>query len=244
MRPDRAIAELTELKRQADNPEVRRHGPNHERWKSSVLAVMQHALPSTSSTPLAFSGVRYSIGIWSGAPGESEQDARYFAEQVSHAVGFIDAAIYELGLLTEERAVEPGSYDDELWQHVRHSVEEGRWEQVASQAAIFVEDKVRRWSGRPTGSSDRALVGKDLMGFAFNSGGPLALGSQANETEGWRMIAVGFASALSNVVRHNIEDRVDLKRYALGVLGTASLLLTQVKYEHPDALTAAAGQGA
>jgi hypothetical protein len=58
--------------------------------------------------------------------------------------------------------------------------------------------------------------------------------------EGWRFLAVGFASALGNVDRHNIQDRADLKQYALGVLGLASLLLTQVRFTHPAVV--AAGQ--
>lgn len=238
MNPEKAIAELSALKEQANDPAVRRIGPEHERWRSSVLAVMQHSLPPQSGTASQFSAVRYNVGVWFGGAGEAEADRRYFAGQVSHAVGFIDAAIYELGLLAEEQSPEASAFDHELWAHVRHSVEEERWEQVASQAAIFVEDKIRRWTNRPTDASGRALVGKDLMGRAFSDGGPLALGAQANEMEGWRFLAVGFASALGNVDRHNIQDRADLKQYAFGVLGLASLLLVQVRFTHPDAIGA------
>jgi hypothetical protein len=56
--------------------------------------------------------------------------------------------------------------------------------------------------------------------------------------DGWRFLAVGFASALGNVDRHNIQDRADLKQYAFGVLGLASLLLVQVRFTHPDAIGA------
>lgn len=238
MKPDKAIAELLQLKAQADAPEVRRGGPEHNRWRSSVLAVMQSSLPASSGTTTQFSAVRYHVGVYSGSPGEAARDATYFAARVDDAAGFIAAAIYELGLLVGDGEVAAASYESELWGHVRHSVEEERWNQVASDAAIFVEDKVRRWSGRPTDASGRALVGKDLFGKAFGVGGPLVLGSQANEAEGWRFLALGFASALGNVDRHNIQDRSDIKQYALGVLGLASLLLTQISHTHPQVVAA------
>lgn len=32
--------------------------------------------------------------------------------------------------------------------------------------------------------------------------------------------------------RHHVQSRADMKTYSLGVLGTGSLLLTQVKFEY------------
>lgn len=230
MRADRAIAILRELKAQALLPAVRRSGAEHETWRSSVLAVMSHSLPMTSGTTTQFSAVRYHVGVYFGGPGEAERDRRYFASQVDHAVGFIDAAIFELELLTDE--VESGAFDSELWDHVKHSVEEERWEQVASATATFVEDKVRRWADNPTDDRGGRLYGQTLFAHAFADGGPLVLGSQANERTGWRNLAIGFTAALGNVDRHNIQDRDDLRLYALGVLGLGSLLLTQIRHEH------------
>jgi hypothetical protein len=235
MKPERAIRELEALKAEADSPEVQRSTPEHKRWKASVVAVMTAALPPESATLAKFSNVRYSVGIWSGAPGEAERDARFFAGRVRDAVALIDAAIYELGLLAEDD-VDATAFDTELWLHVRHSVDEGRWEQVASAAATFVEDKVRRWSGNPQDDKGNKMFGQPLFAQAFADGGPLRLGSQANEVSGWRNLAIGFTAALGNVDRHNIQERADLRLYALGVLGLASLLLTQIRYEHPDAV--------
>ncbi|WP_341728091.1 TIGR02391 family protein [Brooklawnia sp.] len=112
-----------------------------------------------------------------------------------------------------------------------------RWGQVASAAAIYVEDKVRRWAGSPTGKDGNKLVGKDLFLKALDANGPLPLGSQANETDGWRMLGSGMIAALGNVDRHNIQTRDDLRRYAMGVVGLASLLLTQIRYQHPEAVS-------
>ena len=50
--------------------------------------------------------------------------------------------------------------------------------------------------------------------------------------DGWRFFAQGIAQALRNVDTHRIQERPDLKRYALGVVGACSLLLTQMRFEH------------
>lgn len=71
----------------------------------------------------------------------------------------------------------------------------------------------------------------------FGTGGPPALGDQTNETDGWRNLGQGLVAALGNVDRHGIQERSDAKQYAIGVLGLASPLLTQIRYEHPVAIT-------
>ncbi|MGW4394923.1 TIGR02391 family protein [Amycolatopsis nivea] len=234
MKPEQAIAELEELKSEAEtSPLVQASTPAHRAWKAKVVAVLENSLGPDSSVLKQFVALRYSVGIWTGAPGEKDRDARYFRGRVADAVALIDAAIYELGLTTGVTAVEGGSYDPGLWDHVKHSVDEERWEQVASAAVIYLEDKVRRWSGTPTDKQGKKLVGQALFATAFSSEGPLALGGQANETDGWRSLATGLVAALGNVDRHNIQERPDVKQYALGVLGLASLLLTQVRYQHP-----------
>jgi hypothetical protein len=67
-------------------------------------------------------------------------------------------------------------------------------------------------------------------------GGEFPLGQTQGEREGWHQFARGFAAALRNVDTHRIQDRDDLKRYALGVLGAASLLLTQLRHKHENRL--------
>jgi hypothetical protein len=239
--PERAIEELRKLKEQATNDHlVQASTPTHKEWNAKVTAVMLNSLGAESSTVQQFRKMSYTIGIWSGAPGEDERDARYFRGRVLDAVGLIEAAIFELDLASGTPAIEGGSYDAGLWDHVKHSVEEERWDQVASAATIYVEDKIRRWSGTPLNKDRKKLVGQALFVQAFSPGGPLALGSQANETEGWRNLGTGFVAALGNVDRHGIQERVDSKQYALGVLGLASLLLTQIRFEHPDVVAPSA----
>jgi len=45
---------------------------------------------------------------------------------------------------------------------------------------------------------------------------------------------LGLAQAVGNVDRHRLQNRADAKRYAIGVLGVGSLLLTQLRFEHDE----------
>jgi Protein of unknown function (Hypoth_ymh) len=119
--------------------------------------------------------------------------------------------------------------DDGLWEHVRASADAGHWSQAAANAAIFFESQVRRWGGF---SSE--TFGRDLMSAAFHpENGPLRLSAVASEAQGWQQLAMGLAG-VGNVDRHDVQERDDLKRYALGLIGTASLILTQIRHQHPD----------
>ena len=95
----RAAEELKKLRSQADLPEIRRNGPEHKGWKAKVVAIMQAGLGQDSHTLREFQQLRYTVGVWSGAPGEAQRDAQYFARRVDDAGGLIDAAIYQLELL-------------------------------------------------------------------------------------------------------------------------------------------------
>jgi hypothetical protein len=236
MRPARAIKELERLKAQADNEDVRRSGPEHDSWKAKTDAVMARALGGDSTTLARFRRLSYHIGVYSGAPGEAERDAMYFAAQVGRAVGLIDAAIYELSLQGGDEPVDEHAYDTDLWAHVKTLVEDEEWGMVASQTAIFVENQVRTWAGSPQDKNGNNLIGKALYVEVFGDASDYRLGRQASEREGWRALGIGFAQALSNVDRHRIQSRDDAKRYALGVLGLGSLLLTQLRFEHGDIL--------
>lgn len=140
----------------------------------------------------------------------------------------------DLGLLTDQisslyRRSANFDVDDDLWEHVRASADAGHWPQAAANAAIFFESQVRRW-----GSFLSELFGRDLMSAAFHpESGPLRLSPVASEAQGWQQLAMGLAG-VGNVDRHTVQDRADLKRYALGIVGTASLILTQIRHQHPE----------
>jgi hypothetical protein len=122
------------------------------------------------------------------------------------------------------------SVDLELWQEVAHLVEAQQWGQVASQSAIYFESRLRSWL-----EATRADGLTRLVALAFKEGGRYPVGASKGERQGWFDLALGVVLALRNVDAHgNKPTRGDARRYAIGVLGTVSLLLTQLKECYPQ----------
>jgi hypothetical protein len=105
-----------------------------------------------------------------------------------------------------------------------------KWDQLVTASVVFFEHWVRTRTGLPN-----STIGVDLMKDAFKPGGLLALatGEAPSETQGWHLMATGMTMAVRNAAGHRIDDRPDGRTYAMGVLGTISLLMTQVRLEHP-----------
>jgi Protein of unknown function (Hypoth_ymh) len=201
-------------------------------WKGRVRSVLSRALGVDHHLTQDFSKVKYETFSPTVI---AVQNA--FMQGLKEACGIIDAAIYDLELGgTSDEAVDESAFDIELWKHVQGHIQNEDWSTVASQTAIFVEDRIRAWSGNPKDKDGRSLVGKGLYSRVFADDGEYRLGSEPGEWEGWRMLSIGFAQALGNVDRHNIQRRPDAKRYAFGVLGLGSLILTQLRYQHGDHL--------
>ncbi|MFZ2502022.1 MAG: TIGR02391 family protein [Nocardioides sp.] len=235
MRPERAIAALEELKAEGGSPWALNDVPALTAWKGKVRSVLVASLGKEDHLVEGFDGVRYSLSAYSTSTPQSSFDSAR-RRGVGNACGVIDAALYQLRLQTEdgEEPVDTRSFDPDLWEHVRGLVEAGDWAKVASQTAIFVEDCLRSWAGDPKNTRGESLVGKELMGRVFSDDSDWRLGSRAAEREGWRALGTGFSAALSNVDRHRIQNREDARRYAVGVLGLGSLLLTQMRFEHGE----------
>jgi hypothetical protein len=70
------------------------------------------------------------------------------------------------------------------------------------------------------------------MTAVFGDRGGYRLGLTDGEKQGWHRLAMGASMALRNADTHRIASRDDHKRYAMGVLGAGSLLLTQLRHEH------------
>jgi predicted nucleotide-binding protein len=150
----RAADELRKLRRQADTPEVQRSGAEHKAWKAKVAAIMQEGLGKDSGTLQEFNKLRYSVGFWSGAPGEAQRDAQFFAKRVRDAVGFIDAAIYQLELQddsSEARGMAAGSPTTEESIFIVHGHDDGRksellrlLEKAAELPAVVLHERPNR----------------------------------------------------------------------------------------------------
>lgn len=234
MRPDKAIEALEELKEEAATQRVMGGSEHLTSWKGKVRGVLVAALGKDDHLVDRFDSVRYSLRMSSSSTPQSRHDqARHVG--IRNTCGIIDAAVYQLRLqMDDDEPVDIRSFDPELWEHVKQLVEDADWGKVASQTAIFVEDRIRKWAGEPGGKQGEALVGKGLMAHVFGDSSDWRLGSRAGEREGWRGLGMGFAQALGNVDRHRIQSRDDAQRYAIGVLGLGSLLLTQLHHEHGD----------
>jgi len=157
-----------------------------------------------------------------------------FEKAKASAMEILDTLSWEV----ERRAPEPSpinetSIDSELWEHVRVLVENGQWDKVALQACVFLESTLRTWAGISPGDVKNSV---DVFKTAM-SPDKFRLGATDAEEQGWRQLATGFSMALRNASGHRIEDRDDAKRYAIGVLGTASLLLTEIRHVHGDTPT-------
>jgi hypothetical protein len=199
--------------------------PSFVDWKQRAGLALRRILQDDHKLVADFDRVGWAW-IYDSTP---QQSVRSFEGGRTAAAAILKGAIFEL-----EELAEPADFagsaaiDPELWEHVRQDVETERWGQVASQAAIFVESKVREWAGRPS-----TEVSTNLMTAVLRpNGGEFPLGRNDSEKEGWLALGRGFMLALRNVDTHRIQERSDDKRYAMGVLGTASLLVTQLCYEH------------
>ena len=229
MRSEKAISALEALQEEAKTPEVMGGKEHLTAWRAKVHGVLAATLGEDSYLVNRFDGVGYSLLVASTLTTQEDYDRRRH-EGIRNACGVIDAALYQLRLHVDEDepSADLRSYDPDLWEHVKQLVQDEDWAKVASQTAIFVEDQIRRWSGEDT------LFGKGLMAASFADASDLRLGRRSGEREGWRFLGMGFAQALGNVDRHRIQRRDDARRYAIGVLGLGSLLLTQLRHEHGE----------
>ncbi|MDQ3762974.1 MAG: TIGR02391 family protein [Actinomycetota bacterium] len=160
-------------------------------------------------------------------------DLHNFKERFRRATGVLMAAAEDLQSIGTISNTTPNpdeaGIDPELWEHISSEIRTEAWGKVASQAVIFTEDRIRKWAGRPVGE-----VGKDLAVAIFGKSGQFQMGKTDGEMQGWQLFAQGIAQALRNVDAHRIQNRPDHKRYALGLVGACSLLLTQMRYAHSN----------
>jgi hypothetical protein len=142
----------------------------------------------------------------------------------SNSMGAVTSSAFLGGqLLTPQVPLLGHGIDPELWEFVRPLVEAGRWEQVAREAAAFVETRARDW----TNSRENAL---DLMSNILKpSRSTSGQRHEFSEEQGWHLIARGFFLAVRNHVAHNSIGLEEEFRYGLGALGTASLLAGRVR---------------
>jgi hypothetical protein len=202
-----------------------------ESWRQRVISVLARSLGADSHLTRAMHEVSFTTHMVTAGPGDPEHQVawRMGAET---ARGLIDAAIFELQ--TQELGAEEPDIDPAIWSKVESLVANEQWDLVPPIAVIAVESAIREWAGSPLDAQGRPLTIKGLLASVLGDASPLKLGKTAAESEGWRSLGVGFAQAVSNVDRHELQRRPDARRYARGVLGVASLIVGELRYQHPD----------
>ena len=168
MRTDKAIQALEELKEEASGAGVTSGGEHFVAWQGKARGVLVAALGKDDHLVDRFDNISYSLGFWSSStPASAFHDKR--RSGIRNACGVIDAALYQLRLqIDDDEPVDLRSFDPELWANVKQLVEDEDWSKVASQTAIFVEDRIRSWAGDPQGTKSEPLVGKGLMASVFS----------------------------------------------------------------------------
>lgn len=230
MKASEAAEELTKLLEPA--PNIGKES-NFLEWQAKVATVLRAAFGAGSSELAHF--VQASTPRKEGyvtSHGARRDWEHYRADAVDRGCGSIRSAIYALETVGDKSPMDDASIDPELWAYLQGLISDDDWAKVPAAVAIFLEDKVRTWAGEPTNSDGSAMVGQVLYAAVFRDDGQLRLGRQSNEWAGWRFLGQGLAQAIGNVDRHRIQQRGDVRRYAMGVLGLGSLLLTQMRYEH------------
>jgi hypothetical protein len=213
----------------ANNMALPTSAPKFIEWKFTTESVLAKSLGEDHRITQEFRGLWWDPPSYSDSS-EARLRAEFFERAKPQAIGLLLASLAELSMLEDAEgiAIDTG-FDPELWAFVAADVAAESWGKVITQAGVFTEDRIRRWAGRPS-----AETGVDLMAAVFGPQGAFRLGVVPAEQDGWHLLARGSTMALRNPGAHRISDRSDHKTYAMGVLGSFSVLLTQMRFDHEN----------
>jgi hypothetical protein len=119
-----------------------------------------------------------------------------------------------------------------LWRHLEGLIKQEDWDKVAAGATRYLEESLGSWCAISRDKNGRLLTGTRLVEATIGVKGSFRLGNQENEHQGWQQLASGLFKAVRNVDAHQLQQRTDTRYYAIGVVGTVSLILTQLKSRH------------
>lgn len=122
--------------------------------------------------------------------------------------------------------------EPELWLETYKLVASEDWGKLISSVGVLFEDRLRKWTVDPEDHVCQSLHSTKLIKAIFGGDGWYRLGSTEQERQGWLELALGLYTAIRNVGNHRIQDRSDARLHASGVLGTASLILNELRYQY------------
>lgn len=227
----RAVDLLQRMLEELENLQPSTDTAEYSAWRTKVQGTVTSIFGVEHSITATFVSTNFYFtpSMWNSEYMNAQESVRTFESGRKKVIGLLRGAIYEASELSANVA-DMDDLDPDLVDHVKLSVAQGRWENVVSQACIYFESTVRNWAGLP--ATD---VGVVLVNNVFHpKSGIFRLGRSDGEAEGWHALARGVMLAVSNAARHRIEERPDNKTYSVGVLGTLSLILTQLKYQHAN----------
>jgi hypothetical protein len=195
-------------------------------WREKTSTVLRITMGENHEQTSRFESINYKSRMPTNNP---PYEVTVRQRGVDRARAVLEAAMFEVE--NDAPEVPPATEaDEELWGAVGYLADAEQWGHLVSTAVVFFE----HWTRTRAGFSN-SLIGVDLMTAAYKPGGPLELAIEENpsEGEGWLLFAKGLTMAVRNVAGHRIEDRDDAQKYALGVVGAISLIMTQVRLEHP-----------
>lgn len=224
MQIEKALDGLSMLSQELDTLSVTVSTPEFISWQYRTKSALDRSLGTTHPISSRFNGL-----AWTPLFSDHDRDRQIeFVETRKIAQGLLEAAQHELTVLADQiSAADEMGFDSELWAHISAEITAGAWSKVAGQAALFTEDRIRKWAARPL-----TEVGANLAVAVLGKGGDYKLGRTDSEQQGWQFLGQSIAMAVRNVDLHRIQERPDAQRYAMGVVGACSLLLTQLRYEH------------
>ncbi|MDA1257342.1 MAG: hypothetical protein O3C10_05795 [Chloroflexi bacterium] len=228
MNAQQSIANIETLIGELEAFSPNRDNPEFVQWRPMAGTTLRAALGAEHQLLDDFTKVSFLPRV---VVRDTARQSKYrhdaFERGRNTALGILRAAIFELGT-SGASTHEQSGFDAALWSHVGHLAEDGRWHELASQTAIFFEDRLRAWAGQPA-----ERIGRDLVLSVLKpEGGIFPLGITGSEAQGWQQLGLGFVQAVRNVDLHRIQQREDARIYAIGVVGTASLILTQLRHQH------------
>lgn len=227
--------EIAELEKQLESLDGA-SDPQLHLFRDRINDLISDIAGKRSTLAIRFNGIQWKNGSWSPAgmaldsfgrqsPAfiTAESAAREILKALKHQLDKEAANNLEhgFGSIIDSTVIDPA-----LWDHVAGLCESGEWEKLPIQTSVFLENMLRTWTDVPPTTNSLEVFSKALEYFP--------LGDTPGEANGWNLIARGFALGIRNRSGHRLHDRDDIKRYAFGVLGSASLLLTEIKRRHGD----------
>ena len=118
-------------------------------WQQRTRSILTRTLGEPHAITQAFISMSWTPVAYT--MGDRSAFTQTFQKRIPKAQGLIESAIFEAPQQLRDSAElsDEASYDPELWEHVGVHVASGEWGKLASQTAIFTEDRIRKWAGRP-----------------------------------------------------------------------------------------------